>query len=84
MRNPTDEEIANCLVGIISDGFNRSLGVLEDAGAINTKQMRKHYKGVGSKHYDLVTLAMTQTATYGAAKIRQLFQQTDSSNETNK
>ena len=32
MRNPTDDEIAGCLVAIISDGVNRSLGCLRQRG----------------------------------------------------
>ena len=34
MRTPTDDEIAGCLIAIISDGFNRSLGALEAARAV--------------------------------------------------
>jgi hypothetical protein len=39
MRNPTGDEIVGRLVAIISDGFNRSLGALERAGAVNTKSL---------------------------------------------
>jgi len=55
MRNPSDEEIAGVLIDILSDGFNRSLAVLEAAGALSTKNMRGDYLGIGSKYYDLVT-----------------------------
>jgi hypothetical protein len=55
MQNPTDDQIAGLLIGIISDGFNRSLGALEAAGAIDTTKMRRHYTGIGSKFYDMVT-----------------------------
>lgn len=73
MRNPTDDDIVGRLVGIIGDGFNRSLGALERAGAVDTRQMRGHYKGVGSKHYDLVTEQNELTARYGVPVVRELF-----------
>jgi hypothetical protein len=37
MRDPTDDQVEGLLIGIISDGFNRSLGALEAAGAVDTK-----------------------------------------------
>lgn len=80
MKYPTDEEIAGRLIGIISDGFNRSLGALEAAGAVDTKRLRANYKGAGSKFYDLVTEQITLTAKHGAPHVRQLFRE-DSSNE---
>ena len=73
MNNPTDEEIAGRLVAIISDGFNRSIGALVQAGALDTTKMQKYYTGVGSKFYDLVTEQITLTARYGAPSLRQLF-----------
>jgi hypothetical protein len=73
MDRPTDEEIANALVHIISDGFNRSLGTLEDARVIDTKKLRTQYKGLGSKYYDLVTVQIELTAKFGAQRIRHLF-----------
>jgi hypothetical protein len=75
MKNPTDEEIAALLVGIISDGFNRSLRALVQAGAVDTSKMRTQYKGVGSKYYDLVTEQIVLTAQYGAPGLRRLFSQ---------
>ncbi len=72
MPNPTDEEIAARLVGIISDGFNRSLGALEHARALNTSRVRIQYKGVGSKYHDLVTAQIELTARYGVAAVREL------------
>jgi hypothetical protein len=73
MRNPTDDEISGRLIGIISDGFNRSLGALEAAGAVDTKKMRRHYTGIGSKFYDMVTEQIVLTAKYAAPSVRQLF-----------
>jgi hypothetical protein len=76
MRNPTDEEITWLLVPIISDGFNRLLGALEKAEAVKkTKGMRDHYRGVGSKYYDLVTEQIVLTARYGEPGVRKLFLQ---------
>jgi hypothetical protein len=73
MRNPTDEQIAGLLIRIISVGFNRSLGALEAAGAVDTREMRRHYTGIGSKFYDLVTEQIVLTAKDGAPGVRQLF-----------
>jgi hypothetical protein len=73
MPNPTDDQITGLLIGIISDGFNRSLGALEAAGAVDTKKMRRHYTGIGSKFYDMVTEQIVLTAKYGAPGVRQLF-----------
>lgn len=73
MKHPTDQEIAGQLVNIISDGFNRSLGALEEAGAIDTKKLREHYRGIGSKFYDVVTEQIDYTARRAAPGMRQLF-----------
>jgi hypothetical protein len=73
MRNATDDQIAGLLVRIISDGFNRSLGALEAAGAVDTKKMRRHYTGIGSRFYDMVTEQIVLTAKYAAPAVRQLF-----------
>jgi hypothetical protein len=45
----------------IQHGFNRSIGALESAKAIDSSIMREEYKGVGSKYYDLVTEQMEFT-----------------------
>ena len=81
MLNPTDEEIAGKLIDIISDGLNRSLSALRRAGAVDTTEMDRQYKGVGSKYYDLVTEQIELTARSGALGIRNLFEgkQTDGS-----
>lgn len=73
MKNPTDQEIAGRLVGIISDGFNRSLGALARAGAVDLKKMSKHYTGIGSKFYDVVTEQIEYTARNAAPGMRGLF-----------
>ena len=62
MRNPTDKQIENVLGGILGDGFNRCLGALVQAGAIDVSKLYKNYKGVGSKYYDLVTEQIEYTA----------------------
>ena len=58
---------------IITDAFNRSIGALEDAGAIDAKKMRQHYKGIGSKYYDMVTEQIDVTVKTGAPWICELF-----------
>jgi hypothetical protein len=68
----SQDPIASCLVDIISDGFNRSLSALVEAGVIDDCRLREHYKGVGSKYYDLVSEQIECTARYGAASIRKL------------
>lgn len=73
MRNPTDKEIENVLGGILGDGFNRCLGALVKAGAIDTSKLNEHYKGMGSKYYDLVTEQIEISARYGAKGIRHVF-----------
>ena len=70
MSTPSEKELAGLLVGIISDGFNRSLRALAEAGAVDTKKLQAQYKGVGGKYYDLVTEQIELTAKYGAAGIR--------------
>ena len=77
MKHPTDKQIEGILVGIISDGFNRSLDALRVAGAIDTTKLPEHYKGVGSKYYDLVTEQIALTARYGTKGIRHLFSEDD-------
>lgn len=74
MRKPTDAEIESMLVSIIGDGFNRSLGALEGAGAIDTKKLRNKYKGVGSEYYDLVSEQMVLTARWCVPGLRRLFE----------
>src|SRR5262245_20420159 len=77
MQIPPNEKIEGLLIGIISDGSNRSLNALERAGAIDTRKMRKHYTGIGSKYYDLVTEQIVLTAKYGATGVRHLFEEGD-------
>jgi hypothetical protein len=75
MHDPTDEQVEGLLIGIISDGFSRSLGALEAAGAVDTKKLRRHYKGIGSKYYDMVTEQIILTAKYAAPGVRRLFRE---------
>jgi hypothetical protein len=75
MNQPTDKQINAVLEGIIRDGFNRSLGVLAQVGVIDRKKLAQHYKGMGSKYYDLVSEQINFTAQYGTKGIRVLFAQ---------
>jgi transcription initiation factor IIE alpha subunit len=77
MKNLTDKQIENVLGGIVADGFNRCLGALVEAGAIDTSKLNKEYKGVGSKYYDLVTEQIEITARYGTQGIRRLLSDED-------
>jgi hypothetical protein len=73
MNYSREKEVAGRLVNIISDALNRSLNALEQAGAIDTKKMRRHYKGVGSKYYDIVSEQIELTVRSGAPRICELF-----------
>ena len=77
MKNPTDKQVENVLGGILGDGFNRCLGALVKAGAIDTSKLNEHYKGTGSKYYDLVSEQIEITAKYGTQGIRRLFADDD-------
>ena len=57
----------------MTDGFNRSIGALAKAGAVDMDRLREHYKGMGSKYYDLVTEQLEFTAKHGNTRIRALF-----------
>ena len=78
MRPPTDEELASALATAMSDAFNRSISALEAAGAIDVRQMRAAYAGMGSKYYDLVTEQIEHTARNAVSGIRQLFPKPES------
>jgi len=67
-----EKQLEALLIGILSDGFNRSLSALESDGAIDTKKMRKEYKGVGSKYYDLVTRELENTAKLALPELQNL------------
>lgn len=73
MNGPTQAQIESLLIGILSDGFNRSLSALSEAGAVDTTQLAAHYKGQGSKYYDLVTAQIEITARAGASALQNLF-----------
>ena len=74
MRNPTDDQIENLLIGIISDGFNRSLGALSGRGRRHEEDATRLHRHRCSKFYDIVTGQIVPgAAKYGAAGVRQLF-----------
>ena len=82
MNHPNEKAVAERLVHIISDAFNRSINALEDAGAIDTKKLRKHYAGIGSKYYDIVSEQIEITIRSGAPWICDLFtQESDASDK---
>ena len=74
MSDDLDRKIEGILIGVMSDGFNRSLNVLEEAGAINRKKMMKEYAGKGSKYYDMVTEEFEYTARHAKEAIRELIE----------
>ncbi len=66
MSISNEEKIRSFLIGIMNDGFSRSLGGLEEVGAVDTTEMRRDYKGIGSKYYDVVTKELEYTAKCAA------------------
>jgi len=70
---PTDEQIKGCLVGILNDGFNRSMNSLRQAKVIDTSELDREYTGVGSGYYDLVTEQIERTAALAVPAVRDLF-----------
>ena len=60
-KNIIKKQIQDVVRTGIQHGFNRSIGALETAKAIDSTEMRKEYKGIGSKYYDLVTEQMEYT-----------------------
>lgn len=73
MAHSKEQQVAWLLVPIITDAFNRSINTLEKAGAINRKELNKHYHGIGSKYYDIVTEQIEITIKSGAPSICELF-----------
>ena len=61
MNTVNRKEAEAWLVAAMTDAFNRSLRALEDAGAIDTRELRKAYYG-GSVWYELVTKEMVHVA----------------------
>ncbi|TOG77936.1 hypothetical protein CGI94_13495 [Vibrio parahaemolyticus] len=72
MNEKLEKQIQSVLIGIMSDGFNRSINALENAGAINTKKLRAGYKGSGSKYYDVVTAELESTAEQSLPAIKDM------------
>ena len=77
----SEERIKGFLVGIISDGFNRSVAALEEAGAIDAREMRTQYNGIGSKYYDVVTKELEYTAEFAAPALLKLVEEFRSENK---
>jgi hypothetical protein len=75
MSHPKEKEVADRLIPIISDAFNRSISALEDAGAIDTRKLQKHHRGVGTKYYDIVSEQIYLTIKSGAPWICEIFDQ---------
>lgn len=70
-----EKVLRNLLMAMLSDGFNRSLNALKEAGAINMDKLSSGYTGVGSKYYDLVTQQMEFTLKSASPQIVKLFKE---------
>jgi len=75
MTHPKEKAVADRMVSIITDAFNRSIGALDRAGAIDITKLQKHYRGIGSKYHDLVTEQIELTVKSGAPWICEIFTQ---------
>ena len=74
MNQPAEDKLVTSLVGILTDGFNRSLNVLEEAGAIDTTVLRSDYTP-GSEYYLLVTAALETTAKSARSSILKILEE---------
>ena len=77
MNTETERKMRSFLINIVSDGFNRSIGALAESGAVDLTKMRREYRGVGSKSYDLVTVEIEQTVEYAMPHMRRLVETQD-------
>lgn len=70
-----EEALLRAFVAFQTDSFNRALGVLRDVGAVDTSEMDRAYKGIGSKYYDMVTESFDLTASYARQSIREVLRE---------
>ena len=75
MSKNLEDKISALVADLMTDGFNRSLRTLRDAGAINTKKMTKEYSGIGSKYYDMVTEQMELTVERARPAIQKMVEE---------
>ena len=61
MNESKNRKLRQILLTTAHHSFNRSISALEKAGAIETSELHKHYSGVGSIYYDIVTEQMELT-----------------------
>ena len=78
MNQSIEEKLFASLLNIMADGFNRSLKALEDAGAIDTTQLRSDYKP-GSEYYALVTTALESTANAARPSMTKMLEENTNS-----
>ena len=72
MNKELEEDITRLLMDFLVPSFNRSLGALADAGALNLEKLNKGYSGVGGKYYDIVTEQMEMTVEYAKPAIQEV------------
>jgi len=77
MNRSLEDKLISLLTGIMSDGLNRSLGALEDAGAVDLTEFRSKYTGIGSEYYDVVTSALEMSAEYSRGAIREVIESSE-------
>jgi hypothetical protein len=77
----SEDRIKGFLIGVMTDGFNRSVGALEEAGAIDASEMRTQYKGIGSKYYDVVTKELEYTAEFAAKEFAKFIEESKVENK---
>ncbi|MDJ0910598.1 MAG: hypothetical protein QNI99_15470 [Woeseiaceae bacterium] len=67
-----EEELLAVFVGLQTDSFNRALAALVEANAVDTTEMAREYRGIGSKYYDLVTESFEYTVKWAQPAIREI------------
>jgi hypothetical protein len=72
VKTISNKILETILGGFIADGFNRSINVLKEAGALDTTKMLTKYKGVGTEYYDLVTKQIEHTTQLATQSIQSL------------
>jgi len=76
MKNQLEDKLIVALTPILSDGFNRSISALEEAGALDLQEMRTAYQGIGSTYYDAVTAALEHTVEHARPVLREIIDST--------
>ncbi len=67
-----EDVLVESFVAFQTASFNRAMNALREAGAIDDTEMRREYKGIGSKYYDLVTESFEFTTKFARPQIKKI------------